>query len=82
MKILKVPMRNYSTLIYLVNGYQSEKISDQDYFIDDNIDSFLATIPENDNLPSDLVIGNILNFARSYEAYETVDVGYVEMNLN
>jgi hypothetical protein len=82
MKILKVPMRNYSTLIYFVNGYQSEKISDQDFFVDDNIDSFLATIPENDNLPSDLVIENILNFARSYEVYETKEAGYVEMNLN
>jgi hypothetical protein len=82
MKILKVPMRNYSTLIYFVNGYQSDEISDQDNLVDDNIDSFLATIPENDNLPSDLVIGNILNFARSYEVYETKEAGYVEMNLN
>jgi hypothetical protein len=82
MKILKVPMRNYSTLIYFVSSYQSEKISDNDNFADDYINSFLATIPDNDNLPSDLVIENILNFARSYEAYETEDAGYVEMNLN
>jgi hypothetical protein len=76
MKILKVPMRNYSTLIYFVNGYQSEEISDNDNLVDDNINSFLATIPENDdNLPSDLVIGNILNFARSYEVYETEEAG-------
>jgi len=82
MKILKVPMRNYSTLIYLVSSYQSEKMSENDNRVDDNINSFLATIPENDNLPSDLVIGNILNFARSYEDYETEEEGYVEMNLN
>jgi hypothetical protein len=82
MKILKVPMRNYSTLIYLVSVYQSEKMSNNDNLIDDKINSFLATIPDNDNIPSDLVIENILNFARSYEAYETEDAGYVEMNLN
>lgn len=82
MKILKVPMRNYSTLIYFVSSFQSDKISDDDNLFDDHINSFFATVPENDNLPSDLVIENILNFARSYEAYETEDVGYVEMNLN
>jgi len=82
MKILKVPMRNYSTLIYLVSSYQSEKMSENDNRVDDNINSFLATIPDDDNIPSDLVIENILNFARSYEAYETKDAGYVEMNLN
>lgn len=82
MKILKVPMRNYSTLIYLVNSYQSEKMLENDNWVDDDINSFLATIPDNDNIPSDLVIENILNFARSYEAYETEDAGYVEMNLN
>jgi len=82
MKILKVPMRNYSTLIYLVSVYQSEKMSEIDNRVDDNINGFLATIPDNDDIPSDLVIENILNFARSYEAYETADAGYVEMNLN
>jgi hypothetical protein len=82
MKILKVPMRNYSTLIYLVSSYQSEKMSENDNWVDDNINSFLATIPDDDNIPSDLVIENILNFARSYETYETENAGYVEMNLN
>lgn len=82
MKILKVPMRNNSTLIYLVSCYQSEKISDSDPLVDENINSFLAKVPDNDNFPSDLVIENILNFSRSYVAYETVDAGYVEMNLN
>jgi hypothetical protein len=82
MKILKVPMRNYSTLIYLVSSYQLESESNLNNLVDDETDSFLATIPEGENMPSDLVIENILNFARSYEAYETEDVGYVEMNLN
>ena len=75
-------MRNNSTLIYLVSSYQSEKISDNDNLVDDGINSFLATIPDNDNIPSDMVIENILNFARSYEDYESEDAGYVEMNLN
>ncbi|KAF0234811.1 MAG: hypothetical protein FD181_3611 [Prolixibacteraceae bacterium] len=75
-------MRNNSTLIYLVSCYQSEKISDSDPLVDENINSFLAKVPDNDNFPSDLVIENILNFSRSYVAYETVDAGYVEMNLN
>ena len=82
MNILKVPMRNYSTLIYLVNSYQSESESNPDNLVDEFIDSFLTTIPEAKNMPSDLVIENILNFARSYETYETEEAGYVEMNLN
>ncbi len=82
MKILKVPMRNYSTLIYFVNSYQSESGSDDDHLVDEDFNSFLAAIPGAENMPSDLVIGNILNFARSYEAYKTADAGYVEMNLN
>lgn len=82
MKILKVPMRKYSTLIYIVNANQSENISEEDRFTDDKINRFLATSSEKDKLPSELVIENILNFARSYEAFETADAGYVEMNLN
>ncbi|HSO87944.1 MAG TPA: hypothetical protein VLQ91_15420 [Draconibacterium sp.] len=75
-------MRNYSTLMYLVNSYQPESESNPDNLVDEFIDSFLTTIPEAENMPSDLVIENILNFARSYEVYETEDAGYVEMNLN
>jgi hypothetical protein len=81
MKFLKVPMRNYSTLIYFVNGYQSELESDQN-LVDEDINRFLEMITEDDKIPSDLVIENILNFARSYEVYETEEAGYVEMNLN
>ena len=82
MKILKVPMRNYSTLIYFVNGYQSELDSDRYNLVDEDINCFLEMIPDDDIKPSDLVIENILNFARSYEVYETEEAGYVEMNLN
>jgi hypothetical protein len=82
MKILKVPMRNYSTLIYFVNGIQSESESDRYNLVDEDINRFLALIPENDNKPSDMVIENILKFACSYEVYETEEAGYVEMILN
>lgn len=82
MKILKVPMRNYSTLINFVNGFQSGSESDLYNLVDEDINGFLASIPEEENKPSDLVIKNILNFARSYEVYETEEAGYIEMILN
>lgn len=82
MKILKVPMRNYSTLIYLVNSFQSKTESNQVNLIEASINSFLAAMSEAEKVPSDRVIENILNFARSYEVYETENAGYVEMNLN
>ena len=82
MKILKVPMTNYSTLIYFVNTFQSETESKFDNLVETGINNFVATVPEAEKVPSDLVIQNILNFARSYEVYETENAGYVEMNLN
>lgn len=82
MKILKVPMRNYSTLIYFVNGIQSESELKPDNLVDEDINGFLAMIPQDENKPSDLVIKNIMNFARSYEVYKTEEAGYVEMILN
>jgi len=75
-----MPMRNYSTLIYFVNSFQSE--SNQVNLIEASINSFLETTPLEDELPSERSIENILNFARSYEVYETENAGYVEMNLN
>lgn len=80
MKILKVPMRNYSTLIYFVNSFQSEL--NQVNLVEASINSFLETKPMEDELPSERSIENILNFARSYEVFETENAGYVEMNLN
>ena len=80
MKILKVPMRNYSTLIYFVNSFQSE--SNQVNLVEAVINSFLATTPVADKTPSERSIENILNFARSYEVLETENAGYMEMNLN
>jgi len=73
-------MRNYSTLIYFVNSFQSE--SNQVNLVEAGINRFLATAPMADKTPSDRSIENILNFARSYEVLETENAGYVEMNLN
>jgi hypothetical protein len=77
-----MPMRNYSTLIYFVNSFQSGTESNHDNLVEAGINNFLAAVPEAEKVPSDLVIQNILNFARSYEAYETENAGYVELNLN
>jgi hypothetical protein len=80
MKILKLPMRKNSTLIYLVNSFQSELKSVD--LVETDVDSNLKMKSKNEVLPSDRIIENILNFARSYDVFETKDVGYVEMNLN
>ena len=82
MKILKVPMRNYSTLIYFVNSFQSESDSNHVNLVEADINRFLASMPEAEKVPSDSVIENILNFARSYEVCKTKNAGYVELNLN
>jgi hypothetical protein len=73
-------MRNYSTLIYFVNSFQSE--SNQVNLVEAGINSFLETTPMEDKMPSERSIENILNFARSYEVIETENAGNVEMNLN
>jgi hypothetical protein len=80
MKILKLPMMNYSTLIYLVNSFQSEIKNDYPFEI--NINSAQETMSDTKHEPSDQIIENILNFARSYEVCKTEKAGYVEMILN
>jgi hypothetical protein len=82
MKILKMPMRNSSTLIYFVNSFQSESESNHVNLVETRINRFLETTPVADKTPSERSIENILNFARSYEVLETESAGYVEMNLN
>lgn len=79
-KILSLPMRNYSTLIYFVNSFHSKSKSVN--LVETNVDSNLEMMSNNEELPSEQIVENILNFARSYDVYETQDVGYVEMNLN
>ena len=75
-------MRNYSTLIYFVKRFHSEFES---FLIESEIDIFennLAVMDNKEILPSERTIENILNFARSYEVFETEETGFVEMNLN
>ncbi|GAB1450349.1 hypothetical protein MASR2M47_04050 [Draconibacterium sp.] len=80
MKILKLPMRNYSTLVYLVNSFQSEL--NQFNLVETSINRNLETMSKKNDGPSDRIIENILNFARSYEVCKTEKAGYVELNLN
>lgn len=80
MKILKLPMGNYSTLIYLVNSFQSDFKSNN--LIETSINSTPKKMSKAEHLPSDRIIDNILNFSRSYEVYKTEKAGYVELNLN
>ena len=83
MKILKLPMTKFSTLIYFVNSFQPEGDSDQYDLVEEFINDLLVSMPEKTGKePSDLAVENILNFARSYEVCKTKDAGYVEMNLN
>ena len=77
-----MPMRNYSTLIYFVNSFQSESDSNHVNLVEASVNRFLATTPAADKTPSERSIENILNFARSYEVLETENAGFVEMNLN
>lgn len=78
-------MRIYSTLNYYVKRFHSKLNS---YLINSEEDSFENNLAVMDNmdtgeiLPSDRTIENILNFARSYEVFETEEAGFVEMNLN
>jgi hypothetical protein len=77
-----MPMRNYSTLIYFVNSFQSETSSNNENLVEASVNRFLEMNPQDEKVPSDSIIENILNFARSYEVLETENAGYVEMNLN
>jgi len=75
-KLVYLPMKKNSTLIYFVNNFQTEKKTQNR--VDDVIENWLTEMEQE---PSERSIENILNFARSYEVLET-DSGYVEMNLN
>ena len=80
MKILKLPMRNYSTLIYLVNSFQLDL--NHLSLIETNINRNPDTMITKNEGPSERIVENILNFARSYEVYKTKKTGYVVLNLN
>jgi len=73
-------MRNYSTLIYLVNSFQS-KLNHLS-LIETSINRTSEPILKAEAVPSEKTIENILNFSRSYEVCKTQKAGYVELNLN
>ena len=73
-------MRNHSTLIYLVNSFQSEL--NHLSLIETSINGTSEPKLNVEKAPSDKTIENILNFARSYEVCKTKKAGYVELNLN
>lgn len=73
-------MKKHSTLIYLVNSFQSEL--NQLSLIEASINSTSEPMSTAEDAPSDKTIDNILNFARSYEVCKTEKAGYVELNLN
>ena len=71
-----------STFIYFVNNFQEEVESTKFEFADKQLENYLATMKNAEEAPSDQTIENILNFARSYEVFETEKTGFIEMNLN
>ena len=77
MKNFRLPMKKYSTLIYLVNNFQAEKNTHNR--VDDVNEDPLTTMELD---PSERSIESILSFARSYEVLETENTGHVEMILN
>jgi hypothetical protein len=75
-----MPMRNYSTLNYFVYSFQSKL--NQFSLIEASVNRNSETMSKKNEGPSDRLVENILNFARSYEVLKTKETGYVEMNLN
>jgi len=76
-----MPMRNFSTLTYLVNNFQAD-LNSTDKNVVDSFSADLFTEKKKGFEPSKRSITNILNFARSYEVLETETTGHVEMILN
>lgn len=70
-------MKKHSTLIYLVNNFQTGEATQNR--VDDVIENSLTAMEFE---PSESSIENILNFARSYEVIETESTGQIEMILN
>ncbi len=71
-------MDRMSTLIYFVNNYESCKGFPENK----GTSGFLSKKPDPEAGPSEKTIESILDFARSYEVFETEVAGYVEMTLN
>jgi hypothetical protein len=74
---IKMPMQDYSTLIYFVSNSKNDLISTEK--VGNDLENLLIKV---DFEPSEHSVKNILDFARSYDVLETESTGYVEMNLN
>ena len=72
-------MRNYSTLVYLVNNFREEMNSKDTFELDEGVENSFTSM---DFEPSKRSIQSILDFASSYEVLETENTGYVDLNLN
>ena len=70
-------MKKSSTLLYLVNGYQST-----DYSTEKQSGALEQKLTGMDKEPSAKVIKNILDFACVYDVVSTRSAGDVEMILN
>ena len=74
-------MMKKSTLMYFVKQFNSDSESIS-FDTDDQFERTLARMEQDEIMPSDRTIQNILDFARSYEVLKTEETGYVEMILN
>lgn len=72
----RLSMKKNSTLIYFVNKFEVELSQSK---VDEVIENSLTKMVSE---PSERSIGNILDFARSYEVLKTESTGHVEMILN
>ena len=74
-------MRDYSTLLYFVNNFNTnESFSSSE--LENELQNVLTELGAHQRVPSERTIKNILDFACSFEVMETKETGYVEMNLN
>ena len=72
-----MPMTNFSTSIYFVNAFQANRLT-----LREHKPATENSLTAMEFEPSEQTIKNILDFASSYEVYETESTGHIEMNLN
>ena len=71
-------MRNLSTFFYFINKIKRDGEATLEK-LDNVVDN---SFNEMELEPSERCVKNILDFARSYEVFESQETGYIEMNLN
>jgi len=76
-----MPMKNSSTLIYLVKNFLAQSGPDSDT-MNRSFENSINGMEKTGFLPSERSIQKILDFARSYEVVETETTGQIEMNYN